>query len=96
MSEKSKSVELVTLIKTCLKVKGSGGDSSPKRIVTQYWGKDGELVFEIDRCSLLMTIERMGQFRQMLIEAFGEKEKAEEFYDKFFNIFFQLEKEGDQ
>ena len=40
--------KIVELIRTTLKRQGTGVKKSPVRIVTQYWTKQGVLVFEFD------------------------------------------------
>lgn len=54
----SNEVELKQVIVTRLLRRGSGrGESSPIRIITQYWSMDGELLVEIDPFSTTTAIE---------------------------------------
>ena len=40
--------KVVELIRTTLRRKGDGTKNNPIRIITQYWTKEGILVFEFD------------------------------------------------
>lgn len=51
------SVEMIELIVTRLERRGRGEEHSPIRIITQYWDKDGNLIFENDPCSRVVKIE---------------------------------------
>lgn len=42
------SVRIVELIETTLEKRGKGTGDDPVRRVTQYWTRDGQLLFEID------------------------------------------------
>lgn len=42
------SVEVISLIKTSLLLRGEGVPGDPIRIITQYWTMDGHLEFEKD------------------------------------------------
>lgn len=53
-----KEVEVVQLIRTRLLRKGNG-DTTPIRIIEQYWSMDGELVFEDDPSAEIVTPERL-------------------------------------
>lgn len=46
----SKPVEVIEVIRTELDLRGHGTPDEPYRRVTQYWTKDGELLFERDPC----------------------------------------------
>lgn len=48
-------VEIVTLIRTRLMVRGKGTEDSPLRTIEQYWNMQGELVMEYD--SFTMQID---------------------------------------
>lgn len=39
---------IVELIRTTLTRRGDGMDTDPVRVITQYWTKDGILLFEFD------------------------------------------------
>jgi hypothetical protein len=48
ISEMPKSAELISVIRTNLKMIGEGTDKSPYRIIEQYWSLNGELLFQKD------------------------------------------------
>jgi hypothetical protein len=52
------SVKVIQVIITELETRGSGDDlKSPSRIIKQCWDMDGNLLFEKDPCSRVITIE---------------------------------------
>ncbi len=44
-------VRVIEVVVTTLMVRGAGTDADPKRRVTQYWSRDGELLAESDPCA---------------------------------------------
>ena len=61
----SKYIEIIEVIRTNLDKRGSGAPGDPVQIITKYWSKDGELLWEFDPC------EVRKQFNDVLPE--GEK-----------------------
>ncbi len=55
----------LTLIETTIARRGEGiNNSSPIRVITQYWTPKGDLVFERDPCSLVLTVEKRNKIQE--------------------------------
>jgi hypothetical protein len=75
-------VKQIELIETTLKRAGDGLTSdSPIRIVTQYWTKDGKLVFECDPTMRSVTPEILADIREAININVGENDRAQKIYN---------------
>ncbi len=79
----------LTLIETTLTRRGEGNGSSPIRVITQYWTPKGELVFQRDPCSLVLTVEKRNKIQETIFAIVEENEKAREILAALEEIYAQ-------
>ncbi len=66
----------LTLIETTIARRGEGVMPSPVRVITQYWTPKGDLVFERDPCSLVLTVEKRNKIQEEIFAIVEDNEIA--------------------
>lgn len=61
-------VQIIQVIRTELRMRGTGEPSDPCRIITEFWGLDGEKITEIDPSTITLTPAQCSQLRMFLNE----------------------------
>lgn len=77
-------VEVIQVIKTTLSRNGKGTETSPVRVVTQYWDMSGKELVSIDPCCVYLTPESCEELRREFSKDHPEQSKA---VNAIFNVF---------